>query len=182
MSETSKTSNTSKTKNANKSKNQKTAAEVTSSAKASGKSRSAAVKSNAKQRRNKEINQAAGTVIRTSLRIILGALIIMVIVTLSRAAYQFSYNIFNGTAASPYDKTEVVYMVEEGDSIQTIAEELKLMGLIKDTNTMVMQKVIFSYTIYPGEAKLSASMTSREILERLSVVREMETTSDQEGE
>ena len=86
--------------------------------------------------------------------------------------YEFGYRVFNEPPVSPDNGTIVEYTVDKGDGITEIARELADMGMIRDPLIMVVQKIIYQYTIYPGEYSLSTAMSSMDILERIGTAPE----------
>lgn len=117
----------------------------------------------------KDINRVTGIIIKVSLKLIITALLILVLYEGMRAGFRFGYEIFADIAMAPAPGNEVTVMIEEDLSERQVGKILKDKGLIHNEYAFWIQSVFYDYTIYPGDYVLNTSMTSREILDELSV-------------
>lgn len=122
----------------------------------------------------KDINLVTGVIIKVSLKLIITALLILVLYEGMRAGFNFGYEIFADTAMAPAPGTEVTVQIDRGSSGRQAGKVLKEKGLIHNEYAFWVQAIFYDYEIYPGSYTLNTSMTSREILDELSVKPEEE--------
>lgn len=117
----------------------------------------------------KDINRVTGVIIKVSLKLIITALLILVLYEGMHAGFNFGYEIFADMAMSPAPGTEVSVQIPEDASGRQVGKLLKEKGLIHNEYAFWVQSVFYDYTIYPGSYTFNTAMTSREILEELSI-------------
>ena len=122
--------------------------------------------------RSRRIRKTVGQVLTGVGACALAVVLIFLLYLGITRGYDFGYRVFNEPPVSPGNGTIVEYTVEKGDGITSIARDLADKGLIRDPMLMVVQKLIYQYTIYPGEYSLSTAMSSMEILERIGTAPE----------
>lgn len=125
----------------------------------------------------KDINRVTGVIIKVSLKLIITALLILVLYEGMHAGFNFGYEIFADTAMSSAPGTEVHVQVPEDASGRQVGKMLKEKGLIHNEYAFWVQSVFYDYKIYPGSYTFNTAMTSREILDELSVKPEGESAS-----
>lgn len=116
-----------------------------------------------------DINRVTGIIIKVSLKLIIAALLVLALYEGMTAGFAFGYEIFADIAVSGEPGTTIEVEVEEDESSRQIGKKLKDKGLIHNEYAFWIQAVFYDYTIYPGNYELSTAMTSREILDELSV-------------
>ena len=115
------------------------------------------------------------------------AFVIIVIVLISKyakIAYSYGYQIFNQSAVSSGTGRTVSFTVKSGDDVDTIADNLAGLGLIKDKTLFKLQERFSEYheKEKPGTYELSTAMTPEEMLTIMSGGQEgAEGGSDQES-
>jgi len=111
-------------------------------------------------------------------------IVIMLISKYAKIAYSYGYQIFNQSAVSSGTGRTVSFTVNSGDDVDTIADNLAGLGLIKDKTLFKLQER-FSESHEkekPGTYELSTSMTPEEMLTIMSGGQEgAEGGSDQES-
>lgn len=117
----------------------------------------------------KDINRVTGVIIKVSLKLIITALLILVLYEGMHAGFNFGYEIFADTAVSSAPGTEITIEVKEDATGRKVGKMLKEKGLIHNEYAFWVQSIFYDYTIYPGSYTLNTAMTSREILDELSV-------------
>lgn len=103
-------------------------------------------------------------------KVVFVVIVVMLISKYSRIAYNYGYHIFNQTAVSSGTGREVTFTVKQGDSVDTIAENLSGVGLITDKTLFKLQERFSEYhgMEQPGTYKLSTAMTPEEMLTVMS--------------
>ncbi len=123
----------------------------------------------------KDINRVTGAIIRVSLRLIIYALIVLLLYEGVTAGFSFGYAVFAGKAVSEEPGVTFTVVVEEDQDAAEVGEMLEEMGLIENRYIFLVQAIFYDYEIYPGTYELSTTMTSKEMLEELSVLPVTET-------
>ena len=111
-------------------------------------------------------------------------IVIMLISKYARIAYSYGYQIFNQRAVSSGTGRTVSFTVKSGDDVDTIADNLAGLGLIKDKTLFKLQERFSEYheKEKPGTYELSTAMTPEEMLTIMSGGQEgAEGGSDQES-
>jgi UPF0755 protein len=111
-------------------------------------------------------------------------IVIMLISKYSKLAYSYGYQIFNQSAVSSGTGRTVSFTVKSGDDVDTIADNLAGLGLIKDKTLFKLQERFSEYheKEKPGTYELSTAMTPEEMLTVMSGGQEgAEGESDQES-
>ena len=111
-------------------------------------------------------------------------IVIMLISKYAKIAYSYGYQIFNQSAVSSGTGRTVSFTVKSGDEVDTIADNLAGLGLIKDKTLFKLQERFSEYheKEKPGTYELSTAMTPEEMLTIMSGGQEgAEGGSDQES-
>jgi UPF0755 protein len=111
-------------------------------------------------------------------------IVIMLISKYAKIAYSYGYQIFNQSAVSSGTGRTVSFTVKSGDDVDTIADNLAGLGLIKDKTLFKLQERFSEYheKEKPGTYELSTAMTPEEMLTVMSGGQEgSEGESDQES-
>ena len=135
-----------------------------------------------KKKHTRQVNAVSGTVIRGALSLVFYAFVITLVISAAKWGFGFGYEVFNGDALTE-EKGEVIrYTIEEYASIRTIAADLEELGLIKDKNIMIVQKVFFGTNLLPGTYELDSSMTSKEMLDWMAMLSHAVEVPTEEAE
>jgi UPF0755 protein len=99
-------------------------------------------------------------------KIVFVVIVVMLISKYSRVAYNYGYHIFNQSAVSSGTGRDVTFTVKQGDSVDTIAENLSGVGLITDKTLFKLQERFSEYhgMEQPGTYELSTAMTPEEMI------------------
>lgn len=126
-----------------------------------------------------EINRVTTAIIRISIKLIIGALVILVLYEGISRGFAFGHAIFYEEAPDAPPGVERTVVIEEGDTASDVADLLMDQGLIVNKTAFLFQSRFYEYdTFYPGTYELNTSMTSKEILQELNT--QPETQEDEE--
>ena len=110
--------------------------------------------------RTREINKITMAIISISVKLMLLALLILLLYEAVIRGYAFGHAVFYAEAVEAAPGHNITVVVKDGEDVSQTAGELEKKGLIKN---------IYAYDkIYPGTYTLNTSMTSKEILQKLS--------------
>ncbi len=106
----------------------------------------------------------------TAVKVVFVIVVIMLISKYAKLAYSYGYQIFNQSAVSSGTGRTVSFTVKSGDDVDTIADNLAGLGLIKDKTLFKLQERFSEYheKEKPGTYELSTSMTPEEMLTVMS--------------
>lgn len=106
----------------------------------------------------------------TAVKVAFVIVVAMLISKYAKVAYNYGYHIFNQTPVSSGTGRTVTFTVGNGDSTDTIAENLAGVGLITDKNLFKLQERFSEYhgMEQAGTYELSTSMTPEEMLSIMS--------------
>ncbi|MDO4788394.1 MAG: aminodeoxychorismate lyase [Johnsonella sp.] len=113
------------------------------------------------------IDRFSKTVITISLRLIIYALVLLVIIRAASFAYNFGHDIFYASSVEEAPGRDIEVSIPEGISVKETAKLLKSRGLITNELSFEIQSGFFDLEITPGDYILNTSQTSRQILELL---------------
>lgn len=113
------------------------------------------------------IKRIVGSIIETSLRIIVLAIVVMYVHKAGVMAYDFGFRIFAEPPMSLGTGREVTVTIPMGKSTIEVGEILKDHGLIRDERLFFFQELLSAYhgKLEPGEYKLSTSMQATDMME-----------------
>ncbi len=119
--------------------------------------------------RTREINRITMAIIRISVKLMLLALLILVLYEAVIQGYAFGHAVFYAEAVEEAPGHDITVVVKDGEGVSQAADELEKKGLIKNIYAFLFQSRFYDYDkIYPGTYTLNTSMTSKEILQKLS--------------
>lgn len=118
----------------------------------------------------------------TAVKVAFVIVVAMLISKYAKVAYNYGYHIFNQTPVSSGTGRTVTFTVGNGDSTDTIAENLAGVGLITDKNLFKLQERFSEYhgMEQAGTYELSTSMTPEEMLSIMSGGQKSADTEDSE--
>lgn len=114
--------------------------------------------------------RVTGGVFRFVLNILFYVVVIMCIMTFSRAAYAFTYQIFGNVSVDEEPGKDVKIRIVSGESTMTVARKLKQNKIIVNDTTFYVKAKLADIQIMPGTYMVNSSMTYDEIFEQLSDV------------
>ena len=99
-------------------------------------------------------------------KVVLFAFIIMYILRMSTAAYDYGYRVFVEPPISGGEGRIISIYIEEKDSARDVGKMLQDKGLIRDANLFWIQEFLSEYhgKIRTGVYDLNTSMTTQEML------------------
>ncbi len=119
--------------------------------------------------RTREINRITMAIIRISVKLMLLALLILLLYEAVIQGYAFGHAVFYAEAVEEAPGHDITVVVKDGEDVSQAADELEKKGLIKNIYAFLFQSRFYDYDkIYPGTYTLNTSMTSKEILQKLS--------------
>ena len=108
-------------------------------------------------------------IIRISVKLMLLALLILVLYEAVIQGYAFGHAVFYAEAVEEAPGHDITVVVKDGEDVSQAADELEKKGLIKNIYAFLFQSRFYDYDkIYPGTYTLNTSMTSKDILQKLS--------------
>ena len=118
-----------------------------------------------KDRKEKKERKRPSRGARVAVRLIA----VLIVIALAFGAYHVGYAVFRPEPVARGGEPETcVITVDEGEDIESIAEELKEAGMIRSVLILRVQDRIFDYGLVPGTFEVNSGMTSIEILSWLS--------------
>lgn len=111
------------------------------------------------------------------IKAIVFAFIIVYVLRISTAAYDYGYRVFAETPVSLGEGRTISVYIENGDSAKEVGEMLQEKGLIRDARLFRIQELLSENRgkIKPGIYDLSTSMTAQEMLAVISPEEEEES-------
>ena len=97
------------------------------------------------------------------------ALLILLLYEAVIRGYAFGHAVFYAEAVEAAPGHDITVVVKDGEDVSQAADELEKKGLIKNIYAFLFQSRFYDYDkIYPGTYTFNTSMTSKEILQKLS--------------
>lgn len=125
-------------------------------------------------------------IVRLLLNIIFYILVVIMIVSFSKKAYEFTYQLYGPVAvASEANAQRVILQIKKGDSSMDVASKLENLRAIKNKFSFYLKMKLEHYVIMPGTFELYTDMTYDEILAIItdysaSIIKE-EDTEEEDG-
>ncbi len=101
-------------------------------------------------------------------RVIIAALLILLTFEGLRFCFDFGHAIFYQQPVEAAPGTDHVVTLQEDATMQSVAQDLKEEGLIRNETAFIIQGQLYQINLFPGEYTLNTSMTTKEILEALN--------------
>jgi len=120
------------------------------------------------------------SVFTTTIKVVLGIIVVMFIYKYARVAYDYGYRVFTEPPVSMKNGREITVSIGEDNSVKDIGEMLESKGLIRDGRLFILQELTSEYRgkIKPGKYDLSTSMTAYEMIEVMAQAEEEMTTEE----
>ena len=126
------------------------------------------------------LKYVVGSTAQLIFKVVLFAVIIMYIITMATAAYDYGYRVFTEPPMTFGDGRIISVYIEDGSSALDVGEMLQDKGLIRDGRLFMIQELLSEHhdKIQPGVYDLNTNMTAQEMLE--VIAQEPETDEETE--
>ncbi|MDO4265970.1 MAG: endolytic transglycosylase MltG [Eubacteriales bacterium] len=101
-------------------------------------------------------------------RVIIAALLLLVTFEGLSFCFDFGHDIFYQQPVEAAPGTDHVVTLEDGVTMDSVADQLEEEGLIRNKTAFVIQGELYKINLYPGDYTLNTSMTTGEILTALN--------------
>lgn len=113
----------------------------------------------------KLVMRVASGVFRFILNVLFYIFVVMVVITLSKAAYRFTYQVFSGNPVDEKPGRVVEIQIDKGESKMSVAGKLEQNKAIDNKISFYLRlKLQDSLAIQPGTYNVNSSMTYDEII------------------
>ena len=121
-------------------------------------------------------------VFRFVLNVLFYVIVVMCIITFSKTAYDFSYQVFGDVTVDEEPGKDVKIRIVSGESTMTVARKLEQNKIIVDDTTFYLKAKLSKVNIMPGTYVVNSAMTYNEIFDELSDVNNSLTTEEYQEE
>lgn len=104
-------------------------------------------------------------IIRLLMNIMFYVLVVFLIVTISREAYQFTYELYGPVTVDEEPGRDILFQIKKGESSMDVASKLELYRAIGNKYSFFLKMKLEDAQIMPGTYELNSSMTYDEILD-----------------
>ncbi|NLC19427.1 MAG: endolytic transglycosylase MltG [Clostridiales bacterium] len=105
-------------------------------------------------------------ILRLLLNITFYTLVVILIINLSKMAFNFAYQLYGPVTVDPRGKgTKILVQIKEGESTMDVASKLELVHAIKNKYAFYLKAKLKKELIMPGTYELSTDMTYDEIMD-----------------
>lgn len=118
----------------------------------------------AQSRSIKLVLRITSSILKLLLNVVFYVLVIMLIVTVSKKGYEFTYQIYGPVSVDQEPGRDILFQINEGESSIQIARKLELYKIVKDQNAFFLKTKLEKVNIMPGTYELNSSMRYKEIL------------------
>ena len=114
-----------------------------------------------------KIKYVVGSTAQLIFKVVLFTTIIMYIIQMATAAYDYGYRVFTEPPLSYGEGRIISVYIEDGSSALKVGDMLQDKGLIRDGRLFMIQELLSEQhgNIQPGIYDLNTTMTAQEILE-----------------
>lgn len=105
-----------------------------------------------------------GFILRLLMNIIFYIVIIILIINVSKAAFNFTYQLYGPVTVDPAPGREVMLQIKKGESSMDVASKLELNRVIDNKYAFYLRTKLQNKVIMPGTYVVNSSMTFDEIL------------------
>lgn len=109
-----------------------------------------------------------GSVFRLAVNVLFYVLVAMVIISVSRYAYTFTYQIYGDVSVEQEPGRDILFQIKKGESSMDISKKLEINRLILDKNTFFLKAKLKKANILPGTYRLNTSMNYEQILDNIT--------------
>lgn len=122
-------------------------------------------------------------ILRFLMNIIFYILVAVSVIYTSKAAYNFTYQIYGPDAVDdPAHARQIYIRINKGDSTMDVAEKLELYHAIKNKYSFALKVKLQDLILMPGLYKINSSMTYAEILDIITDYSKSEIKVDDPAE
>lgn len=116
-------------------------------------------------------------VLRLLMNIIFYIVVVILIINVSKAAFDFTYQLYGPVTVDPAPGKEIMLQIKQGESSMDVASKLELNRAIENKYAFYLKTKLQNEVIMPGTYSINSSMTYEEILEiitdyKASIVQE----------
>lgn len=104
-------------------------------------------------------------IIRLLMNIMFYILVVFFIVTISREAYQFTYELYGPVTVDEAPGRDILFQIKKGEFSMEVASKLELYRAIGNKYSFFLKTKLKDAQIMPGTYELNSSMTYEEILD-----------------
>lgn len=122
------------------------------------------------------------------MNVIFYILVVILIVNVSKAAYEFTYQLYGPDTVDEAPGREIIIQIKKGESSMDIAGKLEMNRAIENKYSFYLKTKLQKSTIMPGTYVISSAMTYDEILDIITdysksiVKEENEAPAEEEKE
>ncbi len=120
-----------------------------------------------KQKAAKAVLNYTSAILNIIVNLIFYGIVIFVISTACKSAYNFSYQIYGDVVSEKSPGREIIFDIKDGASAYTVAKQLELNKIIVNKYSFLIRYELSEKTIWPGKYTLSTSMNYEEILDTI---------------
>lgn len=117
-----------------------------------------------KSARTKIVLSITSFILHLLLNILFYVVVIMIVTTLSKDAFDFSYQIFGDVAVDSEPGRNVKIQIKKGESTMNIASKLEINKVIVNKYSFALKVKLTKQLIKPGTYEVNSSMNYDEIL------------------
>lgn len=130
---------------------------------------------------SENIKEIIISIFSTTVKVVLGIIVVMFIYKYARIAYEYGYRVFTEPPVSMGSGREISVSIGEDNSTKEIGEMLENKGLIRDGKLFILQELTSEYRgeIKPGKYSLSTSMTAYEMIEIMAQAEVAPSTEEE---
>lgn len=103
--------------------------------------------------------------IRLLMNIMFYVLVAFLIVNVSKAAFQFTYELYGPVAVENEPGRDILIQIKKGESTMDVASKLEVNRAIVNKYSFYIKTKVEDVSIMPGTYEINSSMTYNEILE-----------------
>lgn len=102
-------------------------------------------------------------ILRALLNIVFYILVIVIIISVGKKVYDFSYQLYGDVSVDESPGRDVVFQIKKGESTMDVAKKLQLNRLIVDQYSFYTKAKLEKQVIMPGVYELNSSMSYEKI-------------------
>lgn len=116
------------------------------------------------------------------LNVLFYVIVVMCVISLSKYAYDFSYQVFGDVRVEEEPGREIRIRIQSGDSTMGVARKLETNKAIMNKTTFYIKAKLEKVNIQPGTYVVNSAMTYDEIFDQISDVTNSLTKEEYQGE
>lgn len=120
------------------------------------------------------LNTKTSNILKSFIKITIYVLFALLLIVLGTMSYNFGREVFSDDGYEKKPGMEISVVIEQGDSIKTVAQMLYDNKVIGDINVFYVQSLIYEADFKPGTYTVNNSASGEEIIEMLSAEKTTE--------